>query len=114
MSVPFVNALARQCVRDAATAVPAQLVRQRLLADLFNTWHLKAVELVKGWNRPQPGELYGRKISDGGKVSVSASTYKSFDDGWTNDFDKVVEQALAAGDLKAGDILFDARERGRP
>lgn len=67
--------------------------------------------VVKGWNRPQPGELYGKKVHQDAQVTVSASTYKSFDDGWTRDFDALVEQALAAGDLKTEDILFDARER---
>lgn len=67
--------------------------------------------VVKGWGHPAPADMVGKALSQdevpGGTVVVQQSTYKSFDAGWTRDFDAVIDAYLT----KARDslVVLDCR-----
>jgi hypothetical protein len=58
--------------------------------------------IVEGWNQVKPEEMCSVKISD----TLKQSKYLSFDDRWCTDFDTIINEKIASGELK---VIFDDR-----
>lgn len=64
--------------------------------------------ILKGWNHPEPEDMFGNSkgaYKDG--VTIKESKYKSFDDGYKIDFNKVIDEYIS-NNTEA--LLADYRE----
>jgi hypothetical protein len=63
--------------------------------------------ILKGWNHPEPQSMYGEPSTRENGVTVRASRYQSFDEGYKRDFNNMIDPYI----LKNQDILLaDYRE----
>lgn len=69
--------------------------------------------ILDGHGHPQPPSMYGAPETlntAGGEVTVSKSTYSSFDPRWAIDFDRMISEHIEKTDAK---VLGDYRETAR-
>jgi hypothetical protein len=60
------------------------------------------IVIVEGWNRPDPKDMFD-VIEQRENVTVKKSSYSSFDDRFSTDFDSLVDSG------KIGTVIFEAR-----
>ncbi len=67
--------------------------------------------IVEGWNNPTPNGIYDEsktetKDTEFGQVTISRSSYMSFDDRFQSDFDTMINKDIESGKIK---VVLDVR-----
>jgi len=79
--------------------------RKRSSYRFVDTSRENSLLIVKGWNTPEADGLWGEKNTENG-LTVTKSLYRSFDDGWKNDFNTMINKAI---EEKKVEVVYDGR-----
>lgn len=63
------------------------------------------IVIVKGWDQPNPGEMFGKPEVDSNGTGFAQGRFSAFDAGWTADFEAEILSKVT------GEVLVDVRKK---